>query len=72
VITLSELLAEEYKEQGIAFNVLALGSANRNARRSFSGLPSTYFGCMAQYIFDFTLTGNTYFNGKVLQVSSNP
>jgi hypothetical protein len=24
---------------------------------------------MAQYIFDFTLTGNTYFNGKVLQVS---
>jgi hypothetical protein len=25
---------------------------------------------MAQYIFDFTLTGNTYFNGKVLQVSS--
>jgi NAD(P)-dependent dehydrogenase (short-subunit alcohol dehydrogenase family) len=26
VITLSELLAEEYKEQGIAFNVLALGS----------------------------------------------
>jgi NAD(P)-dependent dehydrogenase (short-subunit alcohol dehydrogenase family) len=44
VITLSELLAEEYKEQGIAFNVLALGSANRNARRSFSGLPSTYFG----------------------------
>jgi NAD(P)-dependent dehydrogenase (short-subunit alcohol dehydrogenase family) len=25
VITLSELLAEEYKERGIAFNVLALG-----------------------------------------------
>jgi hypothetical protein len=43
VITLSELLAEEYKEQGIAFNVLAL-DLYRNARRSFSGLPSTYFG----------------------------
>ena len=28
VITLSELLAEEYKENGIAFNVLALGSVN--------------------------------------------
>jgi RNA recognition motif-containing protein len=28
---------------------------------------------MADYIFDFTLTGNKYFNGKVLQVSStNP
>jgi NAD(P)-dependent dehydrogenase (short-subunit alcohol dehydrogenase family) len=31
VITLSELLAEEYKEQGIAFNVLALGSVQTNA-----------------------------------------
>jgi len=28
IITLSELLAEEYKEQGIAFNVLALGAVN--------------------------------------------
>jgi NAD(P)-dependent dehydrogenase (short-subunit alcohol dehydrogenase family) len=26
VITLSELLAEEYKERGISFNVLALGA----------------------------------------------
>jgi hypothetical protein len=25
---------------------------------------------MAKYIYDFTLTGNAYFNGKVLQVSS--
>jgi NAD(P)-dependent dehydrogenase (short-subunit alcohol dehydrogenase family) len=35
VITLSELLAEEYKEQGIAFNVLALGSVQTDARRLF-------------------------------------
>jgi hypothetical protein len=27
---------------------------------------------MADYIFDFTLTGNKYYNGKVLQVSSEP
>jgi hypothetical protein len=26
---------------------------------------------MGKYIYDFTLTGNAYFNGKVLQVSSN-
>jgi hypothetical protein len=26
---------------------------------------------MANYIFDFTLTGNKYYNGKVLQVSSS-
>jgi hypothetical protein len=25
---------------------------------------------MGKYIYDFTLTGNAYFNGKVLQVSS--
>jgi hypothetical protein len=26
---------------------------------------------MANYIFDFTLTGNKYYNGKVIQVSSS-
>lgn len=26
---------------------------------------------MANYIFDFTLTGNKYYNGKVLQVSNS-
>jgi NAD(P)-dependent dehydrogenase (short-subunit alcohol dehydrogenase family) len=72
VITLSELLAEEYKEQGIAFNVLALGSVQTEMlEEAFPGYqaPISAEG-MAQYIFDFTLTGNTYFNGKVLQVSS--
>ena len=75
VITLSELLAEEYKEQGIAFNVLALGSVQTEMlEEAFPGYqaPISASG-MAKYIYDFTLTGNTYFNGKVLQVSStNP
>jgi hypothetical protein len=26
---------------------------------------------MAKYIFDFSLTGNQFYNGKVLQVSSS-
>jgi hypothetical protein len=26
---------------------------------------------MADYIFNFTLTGNKYYNGKVLEVSSS-
>jgi NAD(P)-dependent dehydrogenase (short-subunit alcohol dehydrogenase family) len=43
VITLSELLAEEYKEQGIAFNVLALGSVQTEMLEEAFGLPSTYF-----------------------------
>ena len=75
VITLSELLAEEYKDRGISFNVLALGSVQTEMlAEAFPGYQATITaGEMANYIFDFTLTGNKYFNGKVLQVSStNP
>ena len=73
VITLSELLAEEYKEQGIAFNVLALGSVNTEMlQEAFPGYEAPLSANeMANYIFDFTLTGNKYYNGKVLQVSSS-
>jgi NAD(P)-dependent dehydrogenase (short-subunit alcohol dehydrogenase family) len=72
VITLSELLAEEYKEQGIAFNVLALGSVNTEMlKEAFPGYNAPLSASeMADYIYNFSLTGNKYFNGKVLQVSS--
>jgi NAD(P)-dependent dehydrogenase (short-subunit alcohol dehydrogenase family) len=75
VITLSELLAEEYKERGISFNVLALGSVQTEMlEEAFPGYQAPISANeMANYIYDFTLTGNKYFNGKVLQVSStNP
>jgi NAD(P)-dependent dehydrogenase (short-subunit alcohol dehydrogenase family) len=75
VITLTELLAEEYKDQGISFNVLALGSVQTEMlNEAFPGYqaPISAEG-MAAYIYDFTLNGNKYFNGKVLEVSStNP
>ncbi|KAF2510682.1 SDR family oxidoreductase [Flavobacterium zhairuonense] len=75
VITLTELLAEEYKEKGISFNVLALGSVQTEMlNEAFPGYqaPISAEG-MATYIYDFTLNGNKYFNGKVLEVSStNP
>ena len=72
VITLSELLAEEYRERGIAFNVLALGSVQTEMlAAAFPGLKAPLSAEeMATYIFDFTLTGNKYYNGKVLSVSS--
>jgi NAD(P)-dependent dehydrogenase (short-subunit alcohol dehydrogenase family) len=72
VITLSELLAEEYKEQGISFNVLALGAVQTEMlQEAFPGYEAPLDAkAMAQYIHDFALTGNTYFNGKFLQVSS--
>ncbi|MDL2143203.1 SDR family NAD(P)-dependent oxidoreductase [Flavobacterium tructae] len=75
VIALTELLAEEYKEKGISFNVLALGSVQTEMlNEAFPGYqaPISAEG-MATYIYDFTLNGNKYFNGKVLEVSStNP
>ena len=72
VITLSELLAEEYKERGIAFNVLALGSVQTEMlAEAFPGYQAPITAAqMADYIFNFTLTGHQFYNGKVLQVSS--
>ena len=73
IITLSELLAEEYKDQGISFNVLALGSVNTEMlQEAFPGYEAPLSALeMAQYIYDFTLTGNKYYNGKVLSVASS-
>ena len=73
VITLSELLAEEYKEQQISFNVLALGAVQTEMlEEAFPGYKApTSANEMANYIVDFSLTGHTFYNGKVLQVSSS-
>jgi NAD(P)-dependent dehydrogenase (short-subunit alcohol dehydrogenase family) len=73
LITLSELLAEEYKEQGVAFNVLALGAVNTEMlEEAFPGYIAPISAKdMADYIFNFALTGNKFYNGKVLQVSSS-
>ncbi|WP_179376780.1 SDR family NAD(P)-dependent oxidoreductase [Winogradskyella wichelsiae] len=73
VITLVELLAEEYKETGPQFNVLALGAVQTEMlEEAFPGYKaSTTPAEMAQYIKDFALTGNKYYNGKVLQVSNS-
>jgi 3-oxoacyl-[acyl-carrier protein] reductase len=72
VITLSELLAEEYKEHQIAFNVLALGAVQTEMlAEAFPDYKAPLSAKeMANYIYDFSLTGNTFYNGKVLQVSS--
>jgi NAD(P)-dependent dehydrogenase (short-subunit alcohol dehydrogenase family) len=73
VITLSELLAEEYKEKGISFNVLALGAVNTEMlQEAFPGYVAPLSPvAMADYIFNFALTGNTFHNGKIIQVSSS-
>jgi 3-oxoacyl-[acyl-carrier protein] reductase len=73
LITLTELLAEEYKDSGPSFNALALGAVQTEMlEEAFPGYqaPNTAEE-MAKYIMKFSLEGNNYFNGKVLQVSSS-
>jgi len=73
VITLTELLAEEYKNSGPQFNVLALGAVQTEMlAEAFPGYeaPTTALQ-MAEYIVDFSLNGNKYYNGKALQVSNS-
>ncbi|WP_439132349.1 SDR family NAD(P)-dependent oxidoreductase [Polaribacter sp.] len=73
VITLSELLAEEYKEQQIAFNVLALGAVQTEMlAEAFPDYKAPLSAKeMADYIYDFSLKGHLFYNGKVLEVSSS-
>lgn len=73
VITLIELLAEEYKETGPSFNVLALGAVQTEMlEKAFPDYKaSTTALDMAEYIFEFALNGNKYYNGKLLQVSNS-
>lgn len=73
VITLSELLAEEYKEQQIAFNVLALGAVQTEMlEQAFPDFKANVQANeMASYIKNFSLEGNQFYNGKVLEVSNS-
>ncbi|WP_298263808.1 SDR family oxidoreductase [uncultured Lutibacter sp.] len=72
VLTLTELLAEEYKEQQISFNALALGAVQTEMlEEAFSGYKAPVSAKeMASYMYNFALTGNQFFNGKIIQVSS--
>lgn len=73
VITLTELLAEEFKETGPSFNVLALGAVQTEMlAEAFPGYEAPVSAIeMAKYIMDFALNGQKLYNGKMLQVSSS-
>ena len=73
VITLSELLAEEFKAQEIAFNVLALGAVQTEMlAQAFPDFnANVQANEMASYIKNFALTGHQFYNGKVLEVSNS-
>uniref|UniRef100_UPI0026EE0632 SDR family NAD(P)-dependent oxidoreductase n=1 Tax=Mesonia mobilis TaxID=369791 RepID=UPI0026EE0632 len=73
IITLTEILAEEYKESGPSFNVLALGAVKTEMlAEAFPGYePPTTAREMAAYIVNFAQTGAQFYNGKLLQVSNS-
>lgn len=69
---LTECLAEELKDKNIAVNCLAIGAVQTEMlAEAFPGYEAPLKPIeMAEYIFDFTLKGHHYFNGKILPVSS--
>ncbi len=73
VLTLTELLAEEYKESGPSFNALALGAVQTEMlEEAFPGYQAPVSAWeMAEYIADFSLKGHKLYNGKILQVSNS-
>lgn len=73
VLTLTELLAEEFKESGPSFNALALGAVQTEMlEEAFPGYKAPVSAKeMAEYIMDFALKGQKMYNGKILQVSSS-
>jgi 3-oxoacyl-[acyl-carrier protein] reductase len=73
LITLFELLAEEYKNKGIAFNSLALGAVNTEMlAKAFPDFEANVSARqMGEYVAKFALTGHRLYNGKVLQVSNS-
>ncbi|MGC1517113.1 MAG: SDR family oxidoreductase [Maribacter sp.] len=73
VITLTELLAEEFKQTGPSFNVLALGAVRTEMlEEAFPGYEAPVTAIdMAKYVKEFALNGHTLYNGKMLQVSSS-
>jgi 3-oxoacyl-[acyl-carrier protein] reductase len=68
---LTECLAEELKEKNIGVNCLALGAVQTEMlNKAFPGYKAPLMASqMAEFIGNFAVTGQNYFNGKVLPVS---
>jgi 3-oxoacyl-[acyl-carrier protein] reductase len=71
----TELFAEEYKASGIHMNCLCLGAVQTEMlSAAFPGyVAPTSAEQMASFIADFALNSGSFFNGKIIPVSStNP
>jgi len=72
IASLTECLAEEYKNTNISFNCLALGAvATEMLAEAFPDYKArTTPKDMAEYIYNFAISGHKMFNGKILPVSN--
>ena len=73
MVGLTECLAEELKEKNISVNCLAIGAVQTEMlEEAFPGYQAPLSPKqMAEYIFDFSIKGHLYYNGKILPVSSS-
>jgi len=69
--SLTECVAEEWREREIYCNCLALGAVDTDMIRvSIPGMkPVVTADQMADYIYEFALKGHTYYNGQVIPVT---
>lgn len=68
---LTECLAEEFKEDDITVNCLALGAVQTEMlEEAFPGYQAPFSPQkMAKYVADFALNGKEYYNGKIMNVA---
>ena len=73
LVSLTECLAEEYKETNLTFNCLALGAVQTEMlEEAFPGYQApTLAKDMAAYILNFSINGPRFYKGKVLNVSKS-
>lgn len=71
IITLTECLAEEYKEKNISFNAIAFGSVQTEMlSEAFPNFKASLTAKKAaEFVVQFAVTGQKYFNGKTLQMA---
>jgi len=70
---ITECLAAEFSASGISVNCLALGSVQTEMLElAFPGYKAPVTASeMARFIADFAVTGNKFFNGKIIPVAVN-
>ena len=71
LITLTECLAEEYKNKNISFNAIAFGSVQTEMlEAAFPNFKAPMTAAQAaEFVSHFAINGNKYFNGKILQMA---